>query len=136
MGIRLRSSFEPVTMQFIGCERRQCFACKCLRLAASEDMQTQGAARIAPNQLLQVQGSHCLAFVVTTSNRPLMFVPRLEEIKKSLEPLGTIIGTTGLPGPDARWLRLGYSCHKLQLPTEFRSSMNTQGIFYASMPGA
>jgi len=56
---------------------------------AAWDMQTQGAARIAPNQLLQV----------------------LEEIKKSLEPLGTIIGTTGL------------------------ASINTQGIFYASMFG-
>ncbi|CAE7610389.1 erkB [Symbiodinium pilosum] len=57
---------------------------------AAWDMQTQGAGRIAPNQLLQV----------------------LEEIKRSLEPLGTMLGMSGLTG------------------------MSTQGIFYASMFGS
>ena len=60
---------------------------------------------------------------------------RLEEIKRSLEPLGAIIGSSGLPSPEQRVV-LGSNLGMFGCTFALRAGISIQGIFYASMPCA
>ena len=87
MGMGLSSSIGTVAMQPVLQLPRTC-----------RHKARRGLLQISSCRCRSPTGLHLWSLNLTKSQ--LMLLLRLEEIKKSLEPLGTIIGTTGLPSPE------------------------------------